>query len=495
MSRRIVLRLAAAAGAGLSLTGCLGLNFGFGPFGGGDDGIAPATSQLSAETQAALVKKGMRAEAPIFIRIFKEESELEIRKAKDDGRYHLFRTYPICAWSGSLGPKTREGDKQAPEGFYTVGAHQLNPHSQYHLSFNLGFPNSFDRANGHTGGALMVHGNCKSAGCYAMTDALIEEIYGLAHETIQGGQREFHVQALPFRMNDFNMLSHRLNEWYGFWRTLKEGYDYFESAHVPPKIAVCQRQYMINVAFNGDVRPDPVGACPMYAKVSPQPQPLRTPGSGGGAPVMVAKFPTQGQPPMQTAAAAPAVAPTAPPPLQTAAARPGPAPMAPPPPMQTAAAGRPGPAPSVSAAPAQRVPAGRPGAPAAQQAPQAVVASAQPAPQAPPVQSRQRYEPMQNPNGSATDGGYLSNMGPQPRTASAPAQARAPEQPHASMAQMVSQKGDTEGEQRVLKAGKSDRLVPSTPPQPAQEQAPVPATDNSGGGGQSNMFGYAPAGR
>ena len=185
MSRSIVLRLAAAAGAGLSLTGCLGLNFGFGGFGGSDD-VAPSTRQLSTEAQALLALKGMRADSPMFVRIFKEESEFEIWKAKDDGRYYLFRTYPICAWSGTLGPKVREGDKQAPEGFYTVGPTQMNPHSLYHLSFNLGFPNSFDRANGHTGGALMVHGNCKSAGCYAMTDALIEEIYLLAREVLPG---------------------------------------------------------------------------------------------------------------------------------------------------------------------------------------------------------------------------------------------------------------------------------------------------------------------
>lgn len=497
MSRRIVLRLAAAAGAGLSLTGCLGLDLGFGPFAGGDDS-APATKQLSAETVAALAQKGMRPEAPIFVRIFKEESELEIWKAKDDGRFYLFRTYPICAWSGSLGPKIREGDKQAPEGFYTVGMNQLNPNSQYHLSFNLGFPNTYDRANAHTGGALMVHGNCKSAGCYAMTDALIEEIYGLAHESLQGGQREFHVQALPFRMNDFNMLRHRLSEWYDFWRTLKEGYDYFEDAHVPPKVSVCQRQYMVNVAFNGDVKPDPVGACPVYAKISPKPQPWRSPLSpvspgSGGAPVMVAKFPTQGQPAVQTASAAPAAdaapAPTA------SAIRPAQAPATSP--IQTAAAARPGAAPVVSAAPPQRVPAApaaRPAGPAQQPAPQAVVASAQSAQPAPPSQPRQRFEPVYTPNTGAADRGYLSNMNPPPREASAPAPAQPAPQPRPSMAQMVAQKGDTEGEQRVLKAGKSDRLTPSAPPAqaPASEPASAPPAESSSG--QMNMFGYAPAG-
>ena len=81
-----------------------------------------------------------------------------------------FATYPICLWSGRLGPKLREGDRQAPEGFYTVSAEQLNPNSRWHRSFSLGFPNAFDQAHGRTGSFIMVHGGCPSIGCYAMTD-------------------------------------------------------------------------------------------------------------------------------------------------------------------------------------------------------------------------------------------------------------------------------------------------------------------------------------
>ncbi len=219
MSIKIVIRAAFVAATAVLLAGC--------PGGGGN--IVPALKQLPAETQVLLAKSGMTQEAPIFVRIFKEESQLEIWKQKSDGRFYHFKTYPICTWSGDLGPKIKEGDKQSPEGFYTVTPGQMNPNSQFHLSFNLGYPNNYDKVNGHTGGALMVHGDCRSAGCFAMTDALIEEIYALAREAFRGGQDKFHVNAFPFRMTAENMKRHRDSKWYGFWKTLKVGYDDFEA--------------------------------------------------------------------------------------------------------------------------------------------------------------------------------------------------------------------------------------------------------------------------
>lgn len=266
MSMSIVIRFALISAASLMLSGCLG-------FGGADD-VTPAMKALPAEAQVLLAKKGMKQETPIFVRIFKEESELEIWKLKDDGRFHHFKTYPICAWSGTLGPKVKVGDKQAPEGFYTVTPSQMNPNSQFHLAFNLGFPNAYDKANGRTGDALMVHGDCRSAGCFAMTDALIEEIYILAREAFQGGQRQFQVHAFPFRMTEANLVRHKSNQWYGFWKTLKEGYDSFQVSQVPPKINICSRQYLVNANFLGqEAVPDPDSACPAYRKVQPQAEP------------------------------------------------------------------------------------------------------------------------------------------------------------------------------------------------------------------------------
>ena len=215
-----------------------------------------------------LGKKGMKADSPIFVRIFKEESELEIWKARDDGRYHHFKTYPICTWSGDLGPKVVQGDKQAPEGFYTISKNQLNPSSSFHLAFNLGYPNNYDRAHGRTGSALMVHGKCRSAGCYAMTDALIEEIYALARDQFTGEQEAFQVHAFPFRMTDENLARHKKERWYSFWQTLKEGYDHFETTRQTPPIAICEKRYHVNVkpVRNVSTRIDPEGRCPAFER-------------------------------------------------------------------------------------------------------------------------------------------------------------------------------------------------------------------------------------
>ena len=216
--------------------------------------------------------KGMDVPSPIFLRIFKEESEFEVWKQRSDGRFYHFKTYPICNWSGGLGPKVQQGDKQAPEGFYRIARHQMNPNSQFYLAFNLGFPNAYDRANKRTGDFLMVHGKCKSAGCYAMTDALIEEIYALARESYLGGQELIQVHAMPFRMTDANMARHKSNQWYSFWQTLKQGYDYFELTHLPPDVAVCQKQYMVNVKLPGGQpvgKLDPEGMCPALERPLP----------------------------------------------------------------------------------------------------------------------------------------------------------------------------------------------------------------------------------
>jgi murein L,D-transpeptidase YafK len=260
---KAVMRFVVLAPILLGLGGC------FSFLGLGSDSVAPSERQLSASAQALLALKGMRQESPIFIRIFKEENDLEVWKLKD-GRFQHFRTYSICAWSGTIGPKVQQGDRQAPEGFYTISRSQMNPHSLYHLAFNIGFPNAYDHANGHTGSALMIHGNCKSAGCYAMTDAYIEEIYALAREALNAGQTKIHVQAFPFHMTADNMERHRESPWYPFWVKLKEGYDAFDAAGKPPIVKVCSKQYLINVRFTGQPSdPAPDAPCPHYSKVDP----------------------------------------------------------------------------------------------------------------------------------------------------------------------------------------------------------------------------------
>jgi murein L,D-transpeptidase YafK len=260
-SVRLGFHVCAVAGAALLLAACAPAE------------IPPHLRPLSRETVMLLGKKSMRTDQPIFIRIFKEESELEVWKQRDDGRFYHVKTYPICNWSGELGPKIREGDRQAPEGFYKVARQQMNPNSRYHLAFNLGYPNVYDKTQGRTGEFVMVHGKCKSAGCYAMTDELMEEIYALSREAFIGGQDIIEVHAYPFRMTDENLARYQQSEHYAFWSTLKQAYDYFELTRRPPAVAVCEKRYIVNVKWRGSPpsRIDPDQVCPAYDQPNPDP--------------------------------------------------------------------------------------------------------------------------------------------------------------------------------------------------------------------------------
>jgi murein L,D-transpeptidase YafK len=198
---------------------------------------------VPAATLASMAARDTPAASPILMRLYKKESELEVWKKAKNGRFVLLKTFPICRWSGQLGPKRKVGDRQAPEGFYSVAAKQMNPNSSYHLSFDIGFPNAYDRAHGATGSHLMVHGACSSAGCFAMTDKTVEEIYALAREAFEGGQQAFQFQAFPFRMTAQNMAKHRKDPNIGFWRQLKEGSDRFEATGEEPVVSVSAGRY------------------------------------------------------------------------------------------------------------------------------------------------------------------------------------------------------------------------------------------------------------
>ncbi|MFG1352010.1 hypothetical protein [Xanthobacter autotrophicus] len=234
-----------------------------------DEAARKANKPLTPEMVSLIAKKDMSPASPMLVRIFKQEAELEVWKATSDGSYALLKTYPICRWSGELGPKVRVGDRQAPEGFYTITPGQMNPNSNYYLSFNLGFPNAFDRSYGRTGEFLMVHGDCSSAGCYAMTDEQISEIFSLARESFAGGQRAFQVQAYPFRMTPKNIARHRNNPNMAFWRNLKQGYDHFEVTKQEPKVNVCGRAYVFDAEAVPGRSFDANASCPPY-QVPPQ---------------------------------------------------------------------------------------------------------------------------------------------------------------------------------------------------------------------------------
>jgi murein L,D-transpeptidase YafK len=234
----------------------------------GTDFSARALKPLSPAVLAELERRNMPKDSPILVRLFKEEAEFEVWKQDTSGRFALLKTYPICRWSGELGPKVREGDRQAPEGFYTITPAQMNPNSHYYLAFNIGYPNAFDRAWGHTGSDLMVHGDCSSRGCYAMTDEQIGEIYALARESFFGGQRSFQVQAYPFHMTPANMARHRNNPNLPFWTMLKEGSDHFELTHLEPKVDVCEKRYVFDAQPNATPVPAAAGAPDATAETS-----------------------------------------------------------------------------------------------------------------------------------------------------------------------------------------------------------------------------------
>ncbi|MFN7011546.1 MAG: L,D-transpeptidase family protein [Allorhizobium sp.] len=218
----------------------------------------PLPSSILAEMKA----KGMERNSPIAIRIFKEEGVLEIWKAKTNNRFDKIKEYQICAWSGRLGPKVKEGDRQAPEGFYPLSPHHLNPNSKYYLAINTGYPNRFDQANGRNGTNLMIHGACSSSGCYSMTDAQILEIYAFARDAFKGGQQTIQLQAFPFRMTAENMARHRHSPHYGFWQMLKVGYDNFEVTKRPPDVGICDKKYVFNQQAPDGKSLSPTAACP-----------------------------------------------------------------------------------------------------------------------------------------------------------------------------------------------------------------------------------------
>jgi len=264
LNYRLLVRMlmtSAALGAGALLAGC------------NSDEIALATNAkanqpVSPKLVAAMSEKDMDLQSPILVRLFKTEAELEVWKQDRSGKFALLKTYPICRWSGDLGPKVREGDRQAPEGFYAITPGQMNPQSAYYLSFNTGYPNAYDRSLGHTGSQLMVHGDCSSRGCYAMTDEQIAEIYTMGRESFFGGQKSCQFQAYPFRMTPLNMAKHRNSPNMAFWKMIKEGYDHFEVTHQEPKVDFCEKKYVFDAAKPPGATSDPVfnasAKCPAY---------------------------------------------------------------------------------------------------------------------------------------------------------------------------------------------------------------------------------------
>lgn len=251
MILRKLFALVSLAALLLALAGCGGLI---------TDG--KGTAPLSGELVSRIKAIGSTPGAAMMMRIFKQDSVLEVWKQTAGGQYALLKTYNICAWSGGLGPKLAEGDRQAPEGFYEITPALLNPNSNYYLAFNTGFPNKFDRAYGRTGANLMVHGDCSSSGCYAMTDKEIADIFALVRESLAGGNRSVQLAIFPFRMTPDNLARVAGNTNMAFWQNIKTGYDAFELTKRPPSWDVCDKRYVFNSVAPDGKPLDAVAPCP-----------------------------------------------------------------------------------------------------------------------------------------------------------------------------------------------------------------------------------------
>ena len=237
------------AGLGASLAGMLS--------------VAPALGQSSAATAADVRQRftrtfktaqlpgdlaaiGARLGAPMLLRVFKLEREVEVWvQPEDQQTFVLFRIFPICFYSGKLGPKVKEGDMQSPEGFYFVGPAQMRAKSQYHRAIDFAFPNDYDAAQGYTGTELLIHGNCVSSGCYAMTDPFVEQLFELGSATAATAAQGFWIHAFPFHMTAEALAGQQDSPWLGFWQQLKAGYDAFETSRIPPHIRVEGGRYVV----------------------------------------------------------------------------------------------------------------------------------------------------------------------------------------------------------------------------------------------------------
>ena len=216
------------------------------------DGAQPAAPDME-DLKRRLAEKGLTAGSPIMLRVFKDEAELEVWLRKGE-RFELFAVYPICNWSGELGPKLTEGDRQSPEGLYSIGARQLHRTGRWRRSLDIGFPNTFDKAHGRTGSYILVHGGCTSTGCFAMTNGVMEEIFTLSEAALTQGQVRIQVHVFPFRMTLKNLAAHADSPWTGFWIGLKGAFDQFEQTRVPPQVSVCNKQYVVGAVAEDDPR-------------------------------------------------------------------------------------------------------------------------------------------------------------------------------------------------------------------------------------------------
>jgi murein L,D-transpeptidase YafK len=227
---------------------------------------------LTSSVAAAFAEKHLRFGAPVFLRVYKQSSEVELW-VQQGPRYALFKTYSICRWSGGLGPKMVQGDRQAPEGLYHITAPDLVVNRRWHRAMRLNYPNAFDVVNGRTGYGIYIHGKCRSVGCFAINDDNVEEVYEIVRAALSNGQVRIPVLSLPFRFSSINSLVNEPFVFGEFWRELRRADFLFNRDRLPPSASLCDGNYYFS-GRRGDWRGRyvrlPRGCRPLEKPISPE---------------------------------------------------------------------------------------------------------------------------------------------------------------------------------------------------------------------------------
>ncbi len=200
--------------------------------------VAAREGLLAAEFAA----KGLKLGSPVFIRIYKQNSKMELW-VQQGARYVLFKTYGICRWAGGLGPKMYEGDRQSPEGLYHISSEDLIVNPRWHRAMNINYPNQFDVVNGRGGSGILIHGKCGSVGCFAIQDANVEEVYDAVRAALHNGQSNIPVLALPFRFAKYAPTVEDTMNMNDFWSDLRRADLLFDRDRLPPVAYVCDGRY------------------------------------------------------------------------------------------------------------------------------------------------------------------------------------------------------------------------------------------------------------
>lgn len=217
------------------------------------DRVASARARIGD----ALRDKVLAAGAPwppreLYLRATKHDigsgkGHVEVWGGDGRERLRLIVRHPLCALSGVLGPKRREGDLQIPEGFYRVAA--LNPRSSFHLSLRIDYPNASDQIRNRRidtkaplGGDIMVHGSCVTIGCLPIDDDPIEEVYLLVNEVFPQATVPIHIFPRP--LDDMGLAAllatSPAEEVRALWTELHAGWQAFETTRRVPAVRVAE---------------------------------------------------------------------------------------------------------------------------------------------------------------------------------------------------------------------------------------------------------------